>query len=291
MKNLYLSIDINAPREEVWSAIISDKKYRLWTSVFQEGSRFEGGWQQGDKIKFVSEDDGHKMGMISEIEVSEHLKDISIHHLGMYMDGVEDYTSDHAKPWVDKYENYHFEKLDENGTRFTVELEVEDEFAEDFEKQWLLALQKLKAVCEEKSAAFASITTEAIVDAPLARVWDYWTIPEHVIKWNHASEDWYCPKAMNDLSVGGHFAYTMAAKDGSMCFDFSGTYTEIVNYERIINQLDDGRMMSVSFRAVDDNKTHMVETFEAEDENTLELQQGGWQAILDNFKSVVEREL
>ena len=291
MKKLDLFIDINAPREEVWSAIISDKKYRFWTTAFQEGSRFEGGWQQGDKIRFVAEDDGHLMGMISEIEVSEHLKDISIHHLGMYLDGVEDYTSDQAKLWGDKYENYHFEKLDENATRFTVEIEVEEEYAEDFEKQWLLALQKLKAMCEDKLAAFASITIEAIVDAPLARVWDYWTIPEHVMKWNHASEDWYCPRADNNLSVGGRFAYTMAARDGSMSFDFSGTYTEIANYERITNQLDDGRMMSVIFKSLGDNQTHVVETFEAEDMNTLDLQKGGWQAILNNFKAAVEREL
>ncbi len=291
MKKLSLTTDIHAPREEVWSAIISDKKFRLWTAAFQEGSHFEGSWQQGDKIRFVSEYDGQVTGMMSEIEVSEHLKNISIHHLGIIMDGVEDFTSDQAKQWIGKYENYHFEKLGEKGTRFTVELEVEEEYSEDFEKQWLLALQKLKAVCEEKLAAFASITIEAIIDAPLARVWDYYIIPEHVIKWNHASEDWYCPKAINNLSEGGRFSYTMAAKDGSMSFDFSGTYTDIVNYERIVNQLDDGRMMTLIFKSLEDNKTQVIETFEAEDENNLEFQKSGWQAILDNFKMAVEREL
>ncbi len=291
MKKLYLSIDINASREEVWSAIINDKKYRMWTAVFQEGSHFEGGWQQGDRIKFIAEYEGQVTGMISEIEVSDHLKAISIHHLGLYNGGEEDYTSVQAKLWQGKYENYYFEKLQEKETRFMVEVEVEEVFAEDFEAQWLAALQKLKSLCEDKSAAFASITVEVIVDAPLSRVWDYYTIPEHVIKWNRASEDWYCPRALNNLSNSGRFVYTMAARDGSMSFDFSGTYTEIVYYERIISQLDDGRRLSIIFQSLGDNKTQVIETFDAEDENTLELQQSGWQAILLNFKSVTEREI
>ena len=291
MKRLYLSIDINVPREEVWAAIINDKKYRLWTSAFQEGSYFEGGWQQGDRIKFIAEYEGQVIGMISEIEMSDHLKEISIHHLGIYSGGEEDYTSDQAKLWQDKYENYHFEKLEENKTRFRVEAEVEEVFAEAFEEQWLAALHKLKTLCEDKSAALPAITVEVIIDAPLARVWDYYTIPEHVIKWNRASEDWYCPRALNNLSIGGRFSYTMAARDGSMSFDFSGTYTEIVYYERIINQLDDGRMMQITFQAMSDKQTKVIETFEAEEENSLELQQVGWQAILNNFKSATELEL
>lgn len=291
MKRLYLSIDINAPREEVWAAIINDKKYRLWTSAFQEGSYFEGGWQQGDRMEFKAEYEGQVTGMISEIEVSEHLKEISIRHLGIYSAGEEDYTSDQAKLWQDKYENYHFEKLEENETRFRVEVEMEEIFAEALEEQWLAALQKLKDLCEDKSAAFAAVTVEVMIDAPLARVWDYYTIPEHVIKWKRASEDWYCPRAFNNLSAGGRFSYTMAARDGSMSFDFSGTYTKIVYYERIINQLDDGRMMSVTFQSLSDKQTIVSETFEAEEENNLELQRTGWQAILNNFKSVTEREI
>jgi len=167
--------------------------------------------------------------------------------------------------------------------------DINKESSELFEEQCTLALVKLKAVCEEKLAAFASITVEAVVDAPLARVWAYWTSPEHVTKWNFASEDWHCPRAINNLNIGGRFVYTMAAMDGSMSFDFSGTYTEVVSGERIINQLDDGRMMSVFFEALGPDQTRVVETFEAEHENSLDLQRGGWQAILDNFKRVVEK--
>ena len=174
-------------------------------------------------------------------------------------------------------------------TRFSVDIDIDEESSYLFEEQWILALVKLKAVCEEKLNAFASITVEAVVDVPLARTWAYWTSPKHVTKWNFASEDWHCPKAINNLSVGGRFVYTMAAMDGTMSFDFSGTYTEVVTDERIINQLDDGRMMSVFFEALGPDQTRVVETFEAEDENSLDLQRGGWQAILDNYKRVVEK--
>lgn len=136
-------------------------------------------------------------------------------------------------------------------------------------------------------AAFTPIRIETIVDAPMERVWTYWTKPEHITKWNFASVDWYCPKAINDLSVGGRFIYTMAAKDGSMTFDFSGTYTEVDYGKCIINQLDDGRMMSVHFEMIGPDQTRLVEVFDAEDENSLDQQRSGWQAILDNFKSVV----
>jgi len=288
MLKIQQSIDIYTSREDVWAAIISDKKYRLWTAAFQDGSFFEGGWQQGEGIKFLIEDeDGYKTGMISEIAVSEHLKYISIKHLGLMICGVEDYTSEHANKWAHKYENYRLEKLDELVTRFSVEIDIEEEYSVLFEEQWTLALVKLKAVCEEKLAAFVSITVETVVDTPLARAWAYWTLPEHVTKWNFASEDWYCPRAFNNLSVGGRFVYTMAALDGSMSFDFSGTYTEVVSGERIINQLDDGRMMNVFFEALGSDQTRVVETFEAEYENSLDLQRGGWQAILDNFKHAV----
>jgi uncharacterized protein YndB with AHSA1/START domain len=292
MKKILQSIDIHASREDVWAAIISDKKYRLWTAAFHDGSYFEGGWQQGERIKFLAKDEeGYRTGMISEIAVNEHLKDISIKHLGLMIYDVEDYTSDYAKKWSLTYENYHLEKLDVRETRFSVDIEIDEEHADLFEEQWTFALVKLKAVCEEKLAAFASITVEVVVEAPLARVWAYWTSPEHVTKWNFASEDWHCPSAFNNLCVGGRFVYTMAAMDGSMSFDFSGTYTEVVIGERIINQLDDGRMMSVFFEEFGPDQTRVVEIFDAEEENSLDLQREGWQAILDNFKHAVVRTI
>lgn len=132
-----------------------------------------------------------------------------------------------------------------------------------------------------------SVTVETIVDAPLEVVWKSWLEPRHVEKWNAASDDWHTPKAINDLSVGGRFVYTMAAKDGSVSFDFSGTFVEIIEYKKIVTRLDDDRRVWVSFDKSDEG-VRIIETFEIEDENSEELQRMGWQAILDNFKKYTE---
>ena len=131
------------------------------------------------------------------------------------------------------------------------------------------------------------ITVETSINATIEKVWNCWTLTEHITKWNHATDDWHCPAAENDLRPGGKFSYTMAAKDGSFSFDFSGVHTVITFQHNINTILDDGRKMEVTFEEKD-GKTKVVESFEAEDINTIELQKGGWQAILDNFKKHTE---
>nr|WP_294858508.1 SRPBCC family protein [uncultured Fluviicola sp.] len=131
------------------------------------------------------------------------------------------------------------------------------------------------------------ITVESSVSAPVAKVWDYWNTPEHITKWNSASADWHTPKSENDLRVGGRFTARMEAKDGSFGFDFGGTYDEVVPHEKISYTMDDGRKTDVTFVS-EGNETKVIETFEAEDTNPIEMQQGGWQAILDNFKKYTE---
>ena len=137
------------------------------------------------------------------------------------------------------------------------------------------------------SAEKTNIILETNILAPIEVVWQYFTDPEHVVHWNNASPDWHTPKAENDLQVGGKFTYTMAAKDGSFSFDFWGVYDSIKENELIEYTLGDGRKVSVVFISVGDD-TKIVETFEAESQNPVELQKGGWQAILDNFKKYVE---
>jgi uncharacterized protein YndB with AHSA1/START domain len=132
-----------------------------------------------------------------------------------------------------------------------------------------------------------SITVKSTVQAPLEKVWKCWTEPEHIVHWNQASDDWHCPQAENDLQTGGKFSYTMAAKDGSFSFDFWGIYTEIIEHKMISSKLGDDRNLEIRFIS-DGDKTHVSETFDAETENTVELQQTGWQAILDNFKKYTE---
>jgi len=133
------------------------------------------------------------------------------------------------------------------------------------------------------------ITVEAIVKAPVERVWKYWTEPEHIKQWNNASEDWHTPHAENDLRVGGAFSSRMEAKDGSFGFDFGGVYDEVSEHERIVYTLGDGRKVAINFISQGE-ATRVVETFEAEETNAVEMQQAGWQAILDNFKKYAEAQ-
>ena len=134
------------------------------------------------------------------------------------------------------------------------------------------------------------ITVTTLVEAPIEHVWECWTNPDHIMEWNHASDDWHCPAATNDLTIGGTFSSTMSANDGSMSFDFEGTYTDIVEHERIEYSLADDRHISVTFEEEGD-KIRVTEVFDAENENPIEMQQAGWQAILDNFRDYTEASI
>lgn len=132
-----------------------------------------------------------------------------------------------------------------------------------------------------------TITVEATINAPIEKVWTCWTRPDDIMQWNNASENWHTPSATNDLRQGGEFHYLMAAKDGSFEFDFWGTYDDVVPHQRIGSTLGDGRKVEVSFSDNGDT-THIVEAFEAESTNPIDLQRFGWQSILNNFKKYVE---
>ena len=132
-----------------------------------------------------------------------------------------------------------------------------------------------------------TITVETAVNAPVDKVWNLWTNPEHIIHWNNASDDWHTPRSENDLRTGGRFLSRMEAKDGSYGFDFEGVYDVVQLNERIEYTLDDGRKVKITFTG-QGNTTYVVETFEAENENSIEMQKQGWQAILDNFKKYAE---
>lgn len=133
----------------------------------------------------------------------------------------------------------------------------------------------------------SSITVEVKVNAPLEKVWNYWTNPQHIVQWCFASEDWHAPHATNDLRVGGKFNSRMEAKDGSIGFDFEGEYTKVEQDLEIEYVLADARKVNIRFDS-DGKETTVTETFDPENENTLELQRAGWQAILDNFKRYTE---
>lgn len=131
------------------------------------------------------------------------------------------------------------------------------------------------------------ITIETTVNAPLEKVWDFWGKPEHITKWNAASEDWHTPRAENDLRTGGKFSSRMEAKDGSFGFDFEGIYGEVIDHQKIAYAMPDGRQVEILFEEVN-GQTKVTEHFDPETENSEEMQRQGWQAILDNFKKYVE---
>ena len=131
------------------------------------------------------------------------------------------------------------------------------------------------------------VTVEVTVNAPVEKVWKSWSEPQHITKWCAASDDWHAPKAENDLRTGGTFSTRMEAKDGSFGFDFGGVYDNVKKNELIEYTMGDGRKVRVAFTPSGDT-TKIVETFDAETTNPVDMQRTGWQAILDNFKRYTE---
>ncbi len=132
------------------------------------------------------------------------------------------------------------------------------------------------------------ITIDAMVHAPINKVWEQWNSPEHIKQWCAASDDWHAPNATNDLKKGGTFTTRMEAKDGSFGFDFGGVYDDVVEHKKIEYTIGDGRKVHITFTETDGG-VKISESFEAEDQNPLDMQQGGWQMILNNFKKHVEK--
>ena len=132
-----------------------------------------------------------------------------------------------------------------------------------------------------------TITVSVTVNAPVEKAWKHFTSPQSITQWNNASDDWYCPRAENDLRPGGKFSSRMEAKDGSVGFDFWGIYDAVVVNKFISYTMGDGRKAEVNFTK-EGTAVKVTTNFEAETENSIELQRGGWQAILDNFKKYTE---
>lgn len=129
------------------------------------------------------------------------------------------------------------------------------------------------------------LTVTALVTVPPAAAWRVYTTPEFITRWNAASDDWHCPAATLDLRIGGRFCYSMAARDGSVSFDFEGTFTEVTDATRLAYRMDDGRVAGVDF-VPEAGGTRVTVVFDAETVHPPEMQQQGWQAILDRYARV-----
>ncbi|MEK7499547.1 MAG: SRPBCC family protein [Patescibacteria group bacterium] len=133
------------------------------------------------------------------------------------------------------------------------------------------------------------ITVTTTMRAPIKKIWEYWNAPEHITKWAFASDTWRVPSAENDLRVGGTFKTRMESIDGLEGFDFAGKYTAVETHKHIAYTIADGRTVDITF-IPEDGGTKITETFDPENENSIEMQRSGWQAILDNFKKHVEAQ-
>jgi uncharacterized protein YndB with AHSA1/START domain len=132
-----------------------------------------------------------------------------------------------------------------------------------------------------------SITVSVVVRGALKTVWNFWNNPSDIVSWMNASDDWECSTSINNPEVGGHFSHRLRAKDGSESFDLSGVYTSVVPHESIAYTLDDGRVVSVTFKENDD-EVEITQTFQPENENSKEMQRSGWYAMLKSFKKYTE---
>lgn len=151
MQKLHFSITINAPKEKVWHTMLDDEPYREWTAAFNPGSYYKGDWNKGSKILFLGPDPntGEEGGMVSRIAENKPYEFISIEHLGIVKNGVEDTTSEEARKWAPAFENYTFKEKG-GATEVLVEIDIEDENKKMFEEMWPRALQKLKEIAEKQ---------------------------------------------------------------------------------------------------------------------------------------------
>lgn len=149
MQKLHFETFINAPVEKVWNTMFEDATYREWTKPFNPGSYYKGSWEEGSKILFVGlGEDGKEGGMVSHIRKNRPHEFVSIEHVGLVMDGIEDTTSEAAKKWTPAFENYTFTEKD-GGTEVSVDVDIDDEHKAMFEGVWPLALEKLKEIAEK----------------------------------------------------------------------------------------------------------------------------------------------
>ena len=278
MKRLQFEVEIAASCECVWFALWDEAHYARWTRVFAAGSRAVSDWGVGAEIEFLSAEGA---GLYSRIERNAPFSEIFFTHLGAVTNGVRTAFGAESAGLIGAQENYILSVWGE-GTRLIVELDTLPDHVAYFQEMFPKALALAKEAAENMC-----ILVEATLDAPLARVWDAWTSPEHIVQWNFASEEWHCPSATNNLQVGGVFSYRMEARDGSFGFDFKGLYLDVLPQEKIIYDLGEDRLVVISF-STSGNKTMVLQAFVPETQNALSLQKQGWQSIMNNFVKHVE---
>lgn len=281
MKRLTFSIAIHAPKEKVWYSLWDEENYQDWTSAFCEGSFVISDWNEGSKIYFLSSSGD---GMNSKIVLKRPFETMVFQHVGEIANYEEQPITNETQSWSGSEERY---DLSENNgvTTVKVSVDVVEKYTDYFNDAFPKALERVKNLAESDTK---SITVKTTLETSLEEAWENFTQPGHIVHWNFASPDWHCPKAENHLETGKDFTYTMAAKDGSVRFDFTGIYQEVIPLKKIVYTIADGRKVTVKFDRMDRNII-VTENFQPENQNPVDLQRGGWQAILDNFKKYTEQ--
>ncbi len=278
MQQLTFSININATQQAVWNTLWNDTTYRQWTAIFHEGSHAVSTWQEGARIDFLGPDGS---GMFATIVKKDVPNLISFLHHGEIKNQQENLFE-----YQDGFETYILESVAEGETKLTANMNMPEAFVIYFEDAFPKALQKVKELAE--ASAPKRILVATTINATIEKVWAAFTNPTDIEQWNFANSNWHCPKAINDVKVGGKFIFTMAAKDDSFSFNFNGIYTEVIPLQSIKYAIEDGRKVSILFEKISEASTQVTEVFEMENENSEELQRDGWQAILENFKQYAE---
>lgn len=278
------NISIAASPNIVWHVLWDQNHYRQWTHVFCEGSYYVSDLKEGSGVHFIAP---NGEGMFSKVAERVENEKMVFAHIGVLKDFEEQPMDDKTLSWSGAKEAYFLTKEGDN-TLLTTVLDMAEEHSIYFDEVFPKALAEIKRLAEQ----FA-ITISAQVHSDIEDVWKRWNQPEHITQWYFAVPEWYAPTAVNDLRVGAAFKIRMSAKDHSFGFDFEGVYTELIEHQLIAYALGDGRKVSIHFEPITTDQGNAIlitQRFEPEAMNTIELQQGGWQAILNNFKSYAERQ-
>ena len=279
MKKLQFEININATAWKVWQVLWFDGTYRKWTSVFSEGSYAESEWKEGSDIRFLNTDGS---GMFSKIVECRENEIMRFAHMGVVKDFKNQDHNPETASWSGSEERY---DLIAKGDQvlLKVTMDVIEAYEDYFQKTFPAALALVKELAE----APVQIEVKTDVNATVEKAWDAFTNPLKITKWCFASDDWHAPNATNDLRAGGRFTTRMESKDGQYGFDFGGVYSAVEPFKKLEYAMEDGRKVKVNFHSSGSTVT-VSETFDAESTHSFGLQQGGWQAILENYKKIAE---
>ncbi len=278
LKTLKFSTEITANTDNLWFVLWNKAQYKMWTSAFSEGGSLAiTDWQEGSYVHFVNNEGD---GIFAKITENVKNQIMSFRHQGQVKNSIKQQVD---PIWENALEQYVIKEI--NGkVRLEVNFESPADYVSFFEKTFPKALENIKNQTEN---LFINISAEIL--KPIEQVWEYYNTPEHIVNWNFAADTWHCPSSENNLKEGGNFKNTMAAKDGSFSFDFEGEYKKIEIHKYILYHIKgDNREVHIYFEKKA-AKTLVTIKFQPESMNPLELQESGWQAILNNFKTYIEK--